>query len=114
MEIQEKIDYINSLDLYKRMALSEDLLAIVDDYQNSKIQNDKLAYNIVSCLVGMRSAFEESDMDLKLLDPALKIARKSLKKTELLRGLLNSALCYSNYYPKKYNKEELEKEISEI
>ncbi len=114
MEIQKKIDYINSLDLYKRMELLEDLLEIASEFENSKIENDKLGYNLVSCLIGMRSAFDESDIDIKLLDHALKIARKSLKKTKLLKGLLISALYYSNYYPEKYNKESLEREIAQI
>lgn len=58
------------------------------------------------------SRFIESD--IRLLETSLQIARKLKSKRKILKEILNDILYYSNFYPEKYNKIELEKEINQL
>lgn len=115
MDIQKQIDLINSLDLGERINHLEDLFIAISKFDNSNKDNDLLGVNIIDCLNGIRSwRFIESDTDMKLLDISLVIARKLVDKKNNLIVLLEDAVYYSNYYPERFNKSKLEKEIAEI
>ncbi|MGB4774054.1 MAG: hypothetical protein WBP45_02680 [Daejeonella sp.] len=115
MDIQKQIDTINSVKLDERISFWEDLIFMADEYLNSINQDETLALNIINCIGGIRtSRFIESDIDIKLLDASLRIARKLVKHKKILKDILKDILYYSNYYPEKYNKELLEQEIKNI
>ena len=115
MNTEDKINYINSLALDKRISQWEDLILLSNDYLNSQNIEDKLSLNFINCLSGLRSSrFIESDIDIRLLETALQIARKLKGNRKILKGILNDILYYSNFYPEKYNKIELEREINQL
>lgn len=51
---------------------------------------------------------------MKLLDFSLLIARKLKGEDKILKGILNDILYYSNFYPEKYDKEALQKEVDRL
>jgi len=115
MDFKKKIAFINSLKLDERIEYVDELLDLVSKFENINTKTITLGLNIVDCLQGIRtSRFIESDTDIKLLEASLKITRSLKSQKKLLKGLLNDAIYYSGYYPKKYNKSELEKELAEI
>lgn len=115
MDIQKKIDSINALKLDNRIEHIEELLEFASKFKNLNNNNETLGLKVINCLQGIRSSrFIDSDMDLKLLDASLTIARNLNTHKKLLIGLINDAIYYSNYYPKKYNKSDLEKELKTI
>ncbi|MEO6303050.1 MAG: hypothetical protein ABIP51_07740 [Bacteroidia bacterium] len=114
MNIQEQIDNINSLELDKRINFITDLINISNSYILGD-GNHSLGLNIINCLSSLRtSRFIESDTDIKLLDISLRIARKLKGESDILKGILNDLMYYSNFYPEKYNKETLQNEIDRI
>lgn len=52
--------------------------------------------------------------DIEILNISLLIARKLKSERKVLKLILNDIIYYSNYYPEKYNKIELEKELKEL
>lgn len=115
MNIEDKINYINSLKLDERISHWEDLILLANEYLSSKYIEDKLSLNFINCISGIRSSrFMESDIDVRLLEISLQIARKIKSNRNILKGILNDILYYSNFYPEKYNKIELEKEINQL
>lgn len=115
MNIQEQIDKINSFELDKRLSLISDLIAISNNYLSLKEVNNSLGINIISCLSSIRTyRFIESEIDMKLLDFSLLIARKLKGEDKILKGILNDILYYSNFYPEKYDKEALQKEVDRL
>lgn len=115
MDIQEKIDYVNSLKLDERINHWQDLVLLANDYLSSGNIDDKQNLEFINCISGLRtSRFIQSDIDMELLDISLLIARNFKSQRKILKGILNDILYYSNYYPEKYNKIELEKEINQL
>ncbi|WOC40021.1 hypothetical protein [Polaribacter sp. HL-MS24] len=115
MNIQKQLETINSLEINERINYINDILTIVYKFENLNNDNELQGLSILDCLKEIRlSRFVESDMDLRLLDGALIIARSLKNHNKRLLELLNDAIYYSNYYPEKYNKSELKKEIAKI
>lgn len=115
MDILDKINLINTLALDKRINAWEDLVDLASFFLNSRSQDISIANKIIECARGVRSSkFIDTDIDIKLLNISLEIAHKLKVNPTLLKGLLADALYYSNYFPDKYNKIELEKEIQKI
>ena len=113
--LQNKIDFINALNLDERINHWQDLILLSNKYLNSENINDSLSLKIINCFNGIRiSRFIDSDIDIKLLDISLLVARKLENQNIILKGILNDILYYSNYYPEKYNKLGLEKEIKKL
>jgi len=110
--MQEKINFINSLKLDERISYRQDLILLAQNYLVSETISESQSIELINCLNNIRtSRFVDSDIDMELLDISLLIARKLQHHNNILKGILNDILYYSNYYPKKYNKEELEVEI---
>jgi len=115
MTIQEKINFINSLKLDDRISHRQDLILLAQNYLGSEKINETQSIELFNCLSSIRtSRFVDSDIDMELLDISLLVARKLQNHNNILKGILNDILYYSNYYPEKYNKEELEKEIKQL
>ena len=115
MNIQKQIEIINSLEVNERINHINDLLIMVSKFETLINDNEIQGLSILDCLSNIRaSRFVESDMDIKLLDGSLIIARNLKNHKKRLLELLNDAIYYSNYYPEKYNKSELKKEIAKI
>lgn len=115
MDIREQIKKINSLQLSDRTSHLDDLLKSISDFGNTDNFSEELGLDIINCLGGMRSwGHIDSDLDMKILDVSLSVARKYKIPKRLLEGLLKSALYYSTYYPNRYNVVELEEELSRI
>jgi hypothetical protein len=113
MSIQGKFDYINSLKPDERINHWQELALLANDYLSSENIDDKQNLAFINCIGGLRtSRFIESDIDMELLDISLLIARKLKNQRGIVKGILNDILYYSNFYPEKYNKDELEKEIN--
>jgi hypothetical protein len=65
MKIEERITFINSLDLTKRISYYDELMKIADLYLDSNNNNKELSIKIFECIQGMRTCkFIESDIDL--------------------------------------------------
>ena len=115
MNTEDKINRINSLKLDERMSHLEDLILLSNDYLSSQNIEDEMSLNFINCLNGLRSSrFIESENDIRLLDVSLRIARKLKSNKMILKAILIDILYYSSFYPEKYNRTELEKEINKI
>jgi len=115
MDIREQIKRINSLQLSDRTSHLDALLQAISDFRNTDNTSEALGLEIINCLGGMRTwGHIDSDVDMKILDAALSVARKFNVPKRMLEGLLKSALYYSTYYPNRYNSAELEAELSRI
>jgi hypothetical protein len=115
MNILDKIELINSQGLDKRINAWKDLCDLASFFLTSKSQDITIAYKIIECAKGIRSSrFIDSDIDITFLNISLEIAYKFNVNPKLLKELLINALYYSNYFPDKYNKIEIEKEIQKI
>lgn len=111
----DKIDHINSLPYNERVNYVNVLIDLVNEYLINNSKDEPLGVKLVKCIVGVRaSELINSEVDMKLIDASLKIARNFTNNRELLIQLLNSALYYSSFYPVKYNRNELESEIQKL
>lgn len=82
---------------------------------NSNNLEDNLSIDIITCIDQIRSSrFIESDLDIKLLELSLKIARKLKSNKIILKEIISNILYYANYYPEKFDKMELEKEMTQL
>ena len=113
--MKEKIDFINSLTLDERIKYWQDLIMLANQYLKSENITDDQSLSLINCINGLRtSRFIQTEIDLELLDASLPIARILNNQKTVLKGILNDILYYSNFYPEKYNKDELEKELNEL
>jgi hypothetical protein len=116
MEIELLLDKINSFELDQRVSYVNDLIKIASSFIEACDHdvNVSLGLKILNCIEGIRSSrFVESDIDLELIEISIKIARK-IKDNKSLKSLLKSLLYYSNYFPGKYVKSEIENELKEL
>lgn len=115
MEIIDRIKLINSFALDKRVQYASELISITNQILKEDPNNIELAENILSCMSGLRtSRFIESDVDIQLLDVSNSLIRTFKLGNQYLSKILKDQLYYSNYYPEKYNKQEIEIEIAAI
>jgi hypothetical protein len=116
MNIQERIDFINSLKLDTRVSYLREVVSFAKDFLNTKEEINKiLGENILYCLNGIRSSrFIDSDVDMELLDLCLAIAKKLSNQKKIMLSILKDILYYSSDYPDRYNKLEIEKEIQQL
>ncbi|WP_320053026.1 hypothetical protein [uncultured Acetobacteroides sp.] len=115
MNIREKIDYVNSLKLDERINYWQDLILLANEYLSLGNIDEQQSLDFIDCFRGLRtSRFIQSDIDMILLDTSLLIARKLKSNRKILKGILDDILYYSDFYPEKYNRDELENEINEL
>lgn len=121
MNLQERLNYFLSLDHKIRLDSWEQLLSIGREFINinnrDKVLAKKIAEEILyhRSLMGSSKAYESAfEIDVNLLEVSIPIARIAYGKTKPLIDFLKSGIYYSDVRPTKFNKELLEREITEI
>ncbi|WP_317898812.1 hypothetical protein [Aurantibacillus circumpalustris] len=110
MNIQEKLDKINSTNLVSRINLLKELIELINYYKNLELKEEKLTTEILDSISGMRSSrFIETQDDLVLLDAAIEFTSLLPENKSNLKLLLKNALYYSNYYPENTIRHDLKK-----
>jgi len=114
MNLKQIIEDINHLELDSRKERLNQLLEISNYYISNNLDNSVIAYDILDCIDGMRqSRFIETSEELELINISLKIARAISDKLKIL-SYLKDLIYYTYYYPDKYDKKIIEKEINDI
>jgi len=114
----ETIKIINSKDNYAKLNYVNELVQISDLYIKSNSNNLTYSTKILDCIQQIRTIrfIEDTGQDHVLLKRLLLIIKHKVHdKTKLyVLSQLKSALYYSNYYPKEFNKAKIEKSIKKI
>lgn len=115
MKIKEKIEFINSIKIDERVAYWEELGTMSIEYLHTNKRDENLILEIINCLNGIRSSrFMESNVEVKILDVLLVLARTLKEQKQMLINILTDVIYYSNYYPERYNKVALDEELKEL
>lgn len=121
MSIRNKLKNFNSLDYKDQLSNWRELLSMANDFINSEKKETELAKELAETiyyhrsLMGSSKAYEgATDIDVDLCEVSLAIARLAYGNSNKLKDYLEAALYYSNFRPNRFNKVELEKEISEL
>lgn len=121
MNLINRINSFKQRDSASRLDSWQELLSIGHDFIKSESKNAELAKNLARTIYNHSSLLCSSidyegstEIDIDLREVSHIIARLVYDSTKKLKDYLDAALYYSNFIPNRFNKEGLEKELSQL
>jgi hypothetical protein len=121
MSIEIRLCNFLELEHASRLSQWQDLMNIAKEFLQHPTDNKKFAKQLAEAihyhrsLMGSSKAYEgATELDMQFCKLATPIARIGFGNAPPLIDYLKAELYYSQYYPEKFNRDEIERAIREI